>query len=304
MIYPKTIAELLPIESEPRAEAWGPIITLFNLAMIWAKTGIGKTFFALKLAHSMASGIPFLKWRPSRKFKVLYIDGEMGRVAIRDRIIEMDASEGSLECKDFSVVSFDDFTDTLRLPNLSCPDGQRWYSEAVKPFDIIFIDNLLTASYMKDSRDSDFSQWSRIEPWIIKTRAAGKAVILIHHAGKSGDQLGTSTKEAQQDTIIALKEIPSDGIYTEFAVHFMKHRNFHGKDCEPLHVKFKRDGGAIFWNFSSEKERVEREIVNLYGKGCSKPEIARLLGVEYGRVQMVLNEAEKPSPVHRDDPYF
>ena len=41
------------------------------------QAGVGKTFFALNLAHAIATGGEFLGWKADKPRKVLFLDGEI-----------------------------------------------------------------------------------------------------------------------------------------------------------------------------------------------------------------------------------
>ena len=67
-------------------------------------------------------------------------------------------------------------------------------------------------------------------------RSNGKSVLLIHHAGKGGQQRGTSRREDVLDTVIALRKpenySPDSG--TCFEVHFEKNRGLYGDNIKPF----------------------------------------------------------------------
>ena len=58
----------------------------------------------------------------------------------------------------------------------------------------------------------------------------GISVLFIHHAGKGGQQRGTSRREDVLDTVIAMRKPadfnPGDGAY--FEIHFEKARGLYG----------------------------------------------------------------------------
>jgi RecA-family ATPase len=253
-IEPKRFQDLIGIVRPERPQLWGPIITMRNLVLLWAETGIGKTFFALKLAQLFAAGGTFLKWSCTTPRRVLYIDGEMGALDIRDRLLDINAgAENEFLSHNVSIASFEDFG-ACQLPNLGSIDGQAWYSEQVKPFEVIIIDNLLTAAYPEGRYENDFTVTQKINTWVVRQRNEGRTVIMIHHAGKSGDQLGSSTKRVGLDTEIKLEAAPRMGDWSRFILRFKKHRNFYGPDEEPLLVSFRAQGGKTDWKWEVTAE--------------------------------------------------
>ena len=93
---------------------------------------------------------------------------------------------------------------------------------------------------------------------LLRNRHAGRAVILLHHAGKGGAQRGTSRREDVLDTVISLRR-PSDYCPEEgarFELYFEKCRGFYGDEAQPLFSflligsgadphPWQRDGGEI-----------------------------------------------------------
>ena len=57
-----------------------------GLGIVSGSTGIGKSWFVMALAHSLATGQPFLGWMPPRQYNVLLVDGEMHRETLRGRL--------------------------------------------------------------------------------------------------------------------------------------------------------------------------------------------------------------------------
>ena len=92
------------------------------------------------------------------------------------------------------------------LPDLSGPAAQRLYSKVVEDADLVIVDNISALCRMMKENDAD--TWTPVQNWALQLRRAGKSVILIHHAGKSGRQRGTSRKEDVLDTIIGLRRPP------------------------------------------------------------------------------------------------
>src|SRR5690242_21941756 len=87
--------DLLPRHAAPDFDALAlperetildPILATKSLALLYGPRGLGKTFVALGIAWAAASGASFLGWTASRPHRVLYIDGEMAAVDIRERL--------------------------------------------------------------------------------------------------------------------------------------------------------------------------------------------------------------------------
>src|SRR4051812_3696824 len=80
------LAEFLREELAPRELILAPWIQTQSLSMIHAWRGVGKTFVALNVGYTVATGGEFLGWKAPGARKVLYIDGEMPAVALKERL--------------------------------------------------------------------------------------------------------------------------------------------------------------------------------------------------------------------------
>ena len=206
--------------------------------MIHAPRGIGKTHVALGTAWAVATGGGFLRWTtPSGAFRVLLLDGEMPAVVLQERLRSVVSASG-LEppLPDYLRIAAAD----LRrdgLPDLADPQSQGFYADIVADADLIIVDNLSTLCCAV--RENEADTWAPVQAWCLAQRRQNKSVLLIHHAGKSGSQRGTSKKEDVLDTVIGLRRPPdyqaAQG--ARFEVHFEKTRGFHGPDAEPFEAR-------------------------------------------------------------------
>jgi hypothetical protein len=69
----------------------GEVFSTTNRGIMSAPTGLGKTNFALALGMRIAAGANFLHWEGRRACKVLYIDGEMSRRLLKQRLTAEEA---------------------------------------------------------------------------------------------------------------------------------------------------------------------------------------------------------------------
>lgn len=197
-----TGAELLKRDFPPRAMILDPLLPEKGLAMVFAERGIGKTWVGLNIAHAVGGGGAFLRWRAPQPRRVVYIDGEMPAATIKDRYAaivaaaDFDAPENH-----FRLVAADLQPDGL--PDLADPAAQRFFDKAIADADLIVVDNLSTIC--RALRENEADSWGPVQSWCLRQRAAGKSVLLIHHAGKGGAQRGTSRKEDVLDSVVSLK---------------------------------------------------------------------------------------------------
>lgn len=125
-------------------------------------------------------------------------------------------------------------------------------------------------------------------------RALGRSVIFIHHAGKGGQQRGTSKREDLLDTVIALKR-PANYRAEEgarFEVHFDKARALLGHDVAAMEVALQATpDGKQFWSTKPVEDVASAQMIELATLGLHQAEIARELGCHRSTVMRALNKA-------------
>jgi putative DNA primase/helicase len=270
-----TAADLLLREFPPRELMLAPWLPEKGLAMAFAERGVGKTWIAMNVAYAIASGGAFLRWKAQRARRVVYIDGEMPALTLKERLASI-VSQSSHEAADdfLKFVAADLQTDGL--PDLASPAGQKFYDASIKDADLIVVDNLSTIC--RGVRENEADSWAPVQEWCLRQRAAGKSVLIIHHAGKGGGQRGTSKKEDVLDTVIALRRPadyePSHG--ARFEVHFTKSRGFYGDDASPFEAHFSGDTWAI-----NEINRADDDnaLISLKAQGLSVRQISERTGI-------------------------
>jgi len=117
-------------------------------------------------------------------------------------------------------------------------------------------------------------------------RSAGKTVVFVHHAGKSGQQRGTSKREDIMDTVINLKK-PSDYIQsqgTRFEIHFEKARGFSGDGAKPFEVQLSIDDNETSWDSCDLEESNYEKAISLFNNGLMQKEVADELGLNKSTV--------------------
>jgi hypothetical protein len=231
--------ELLCAEFPPRTLMLAPWLPDKGLAMVFAPRGVGKTWIALSVAHAIACGGEFIRWRAPRPRRVLYLDGEMPAVTLQERYAAVVAASGmDAPRENFRLVAADYQPDGL--PDLADFEAQQFYGPAIADADaeLIIVDNLSTIA--RGLRENEADSFGPVQSWMLAQRAAGRSVLAVHHAGKGGGQRGTSRKEDTLDTVISLGRPPgyeaSEG--ARFEVRFTKSRGFWGSDAEPFEARF------------------------------------------------------------------
>lgn len=277
----RSIGESIDEPLEIREQVWGKIIETGSITMLYGYRGSYKSLFASSLVHAICGGYKFLKWYPERPFKCLVIDGEMGRQNVVKRFISIaQASNIPVQSDKLNILTYQDCKSKI-MWNLSNPAHQVSYAKAFAEHEVIVIDNLLTCSGPIKNFDSDFDQWQRIQPFLINERDKGKAIILIHHAGKGGAQYGTVLRENTMSTIIKLERHATAARTVNLT--FEKTRDYIGEDDEALQLEIHDNN----WSYWSHSQREFDEIVARLKAGEKKKDIAEAMGLDYAKVLLL-----------------
>lgn len=276
---------------EPK-QLLGPIIREKDIALIYAERGLGKTYIGLGIALSLASGVPFLKWPVEQPQHVLYIDAEMSGAEFRKRFIGMEDGLGSnADTSRFHPMNFDN-QGTGTRPDIATAEGREVIDDMLLTSGsrVLVLDNL---SCLLMASDNDDEKWLPVNVWLIDLRAQGITTVMIHHAGKNGQQRGISRREDQVNTTMRLRK-PDDGQFNDgmhVIVEFTKSRAFYGTDAEPLDVKLITDqNGAMTFSFKPAHEKPAEMFKQLMSEGASQKEIMAIMEIKRSRYFALLKQ--------------
>jgi hypothetical protein len=237
----------------------------------------------------LASGGTYLRWKAPQPRRVLYIDGEMPAVAMRERLNAMMPASDGVAASRLRLLS-----DSLHrdgLPDLASRQGQAAIDRLLGDTEVVILDNLSTLTRYGDESESD--SWRPVQPWLLKLRREGRSVIMVHHAGKGGTQRGTSKREDILDVVLQLRH-PADYEPTQgarFEVHFEKGRGLTGDQAAPLEAVLVTIGGRATWSWQPLADARDAEILEMHEAGTSIRAIARELDLSKGAVERALKRA-------------
>jgi AAA domain/Homeodomain-like domain len=263
--------ELATVELPKSETILDPILATKSLALLYGPRGLGKTFVALGIARAAARGESFLGWRATRPHRVLYVDGEMAAIEMRQRLLRF----GPLpETLDFILA------DLNRGPmlDLAHGDSQVRLMRSWGMPELVVLDNLASLAGL---RGGDPDRWHELQRFLMLRRQFGRAMLLVHHANKKGLQRGTGRREDLVDLVMAMRRpagwIPTHG--TRFEIHFEKARALHGEAVEPLAVRLGEQGADWRWHWERLHDPLRRRAAALFAEGRSLSQAAALLGV-------------------------
>jgi AAA domain len=223
-----TSSELRDLHLTPRKKLLGDWFCEGDLGFVFGFRGIGKTWFAEAMAQTIASGGTLGDWEAHEPCKVLYVDSEMPADLMRARSIGLGTDDN------FQIINHEIlFERTRKILNIANPEIQNAITRhcvntGVK---VLLIDNLSTAAFGLKENEAD--SWEKMLPWLLDLRRRKIAVVIVHHAGRSGEMRGTSKREDSVFWIIALDDTrknADDKRGARFISHFTKpSRNTQGE---------------------------------------------------------------------------
>jgi hypothetical protein len=209
----------------------GEVLSTTSRAIMSAPTGLGKTNFALSIGMRMAAGMNFLHWEGRRAAKLLYIDGEMSRRLLKQRLA---AEEGRLSNEvseqlreQFKPVGFHALS-TEDIPNfqpLNTLQGQGAIERIIADMggcDFVIFDNVMS---LISGSMVDEEAWAQTLPWVKSLTRRGIGQLWVHHTGHDETKgYGTKTREWQMDVVIHLVKAERADTDVSFKLEFRKAR--------------------------------------------------------------------------------
>lgn len=285
--------ELAAMHFKTREVILDPWLHSQDLCMVFAARGVGKTHFGLAVAFAIATGGKFAKWSAPTPRRVLYLDGELPGGVMQKRLLmhcpDLEPAPGFLR-----LFTPDLLPDGRALPDLATFEGQETIDALIDDdTEVVFVDNL--SCWARTGRENEAESWLPVADWILSLRRRGIAVVLIHHAGKGGQQRGTSKREDLLDVVIGLSR-PSDYDPSQgavFVAEFTKARNLTGSDAESLELQLKGDEDRATWTWRTVESSTYDRVVALTKEGLKPGEICVELEVNKSNVSRALRKARE-----------
>jgi len=281
-----TAPDLMAADLPARQPILDPILSSKTLALLYGPRGLGKTFVALGIAWAAAQGSSFLGWKAERPHRVLYVDGEMAAVDMRERLRLMGSMPPTLE---FLMADLH----PAGLPDLGYWKGQctLWENWGAQRPELLVLDNL--ASLVGFTRN-DPDTWNDIQRWLMGLRRLDMAVLVVHHANKDGDQRGTSRREDVLDVVMSLRRPadyePRDG--ARFEIHFEKARGLFGEATDPIEARLERNSlGETRWTWRPAHVKAVERLARLLHDGLDMKQAAQELRLSLSKTYKLRKQA-------------
>lgn len=184
---------------------------------------------------------------------------------------------------------------TNSLPDLSSKAGRDTIEPYIHGASLIIVDNI--SSLFRSGAENEAESWQPVQDWALDLRRRGKSILFVHHAGKSGQQRGTSKKEDTLDVVISLKQ--PDGYQAEegasFEIHFEKTRNFAGEHSIPFHAQLiEQSDGNTQWQITPvNHDPLVAEIATMKEEGKTILEIISKTGLSKSQVETKTKKAKQ-----------
>ena len=288
---PEKASELPDVDDMLGERIMGEWLCGQNAIMIHADKSVGKSMFATSLGLAIASGADFLGWKGSDPRRVVYVDGEMSLKDHKSRLRSL--SRGRIPDLFYSL-HHERANGGMGFRPLNSPEGRMDIASGLLPGDVLILDNLLTLWSMSRGQawNTETIDWQPVQSWIIELRRKGISTIVLHHDGKSGDQLGSHSKLVIFNAVIQLKR-PSDAPKSsgcKFEATFRYSRTARGDDVRPIAAELRDGPEGAEWLWSPLSESKEADVMCMHEMGMTPKDIAVELGIGLATVYRKLND--------------
>lgn len=266
-----------------------------DLGFVYGERGSGKTWFVDAIATHLSKGTNLFEWEVPKPVDVLLIDGEMPLDAARDRLAGMARNNTRLHVLHHEMLS-DKSGATINLTN---ERAQRVITEICvqKSIKLLILDNL--SCLFSGIKENDADEWEKVLNWLLDLRRRRIAVLIVHHASRSGTMRGTSRREDAAFWVIRIEE--KDRQETErgvvFESVFVKQRNSDTKEWTRKWTFQTGTDGTI--SIGCQEISFDEKVFQIIEAGVgSASEIADELGVAKSTVSKAAKRLERQRSIN------
>ena len=244
-----TAGMLLDKQFKPREWLINGLIRERQLALVYAPSGVGKTWLVWSLACMVAGGGHGLhRYSNDTPRKTLIIDGEMDGEDAQERIREgMKAVHADPEAlrENLFILSRQLQTLNTEFPNFDDIEWQRRVIDKMLDAGIEFVvlDNLSTLLQVEDENSS--SALDRFTDFLLLLKRAGIGAIVVHHANKAGNSYRGSQKISVTFDLIMSMVRPAGATSSKCCTEVSFDKSRGQIDATPVRVKLDGDSGWV-----------------------------------------------------------
>ncbi|THF58853.1 AAA family ATPase [Ollibium composti] len=303
-----TAAQLLARQFPPREFVIDPWLRTGESALIWAATGVGKTWLTLSLAMAIAGGGRVWEWKASKPRKVLIIDGEMNVQDLQERVRFLLDTRGvdGVDRREldrnilFMPRQYQDPRSTFF--DITNTDDQHRILALMEEqeAEAIIIDNLTTCADGLDDENAA-TAFRSIMSFLMKMKQADKTAIVVHYANKTGtDARGSTALEATFEVKLGLQRpaVSKPGS-AAFVTTFGKFRGRGDDSLSPRTWSLSEAGWSVEEDADSVNGRVVAALETL--RYVNQAELAKALGMSQPTVSRALTRAAALGAPRKDE---
>jgi len=288
---------------KPQKMLLEPLIKEGEAVMIYAASGLGKSFYSMGLAVAMATGTEFIGYQAPKALRVKYIDGEMSKYDLMTRI---QANIGNRCSNNQFMKSLNSNLlisnrELCTSQNVDYPDiGNESHIDIVidelvrEKVEVVVFDNYSTLALGIEDENSAGSFNITLE-LVMRLKALGIVPIVVHHANKTGKAYrGTTKIEAVFSSIIGLHRDSSVDVAlgAGFTIKFDKNRSSYNPLLETRTVQCLQQEEPVWVEVESEAAKYIEVIEALRTlEFTSQEALADSLGITQGAVSKRIKKA-------------
>lgn len=303
-----TLGELSRKIIPAREDVLAGVLKVGDASCISGQPGRGKSLVAVAAATAIASGRSFAGLAVPRARPVLYVDGELLEVEVRDRALRLAAGLG-LRPADFDSLPLRWVIETAQPeepPKLGTPAG-RARLEAVLDLhpetEVLFLDSLRILFGLGDENKSE--SWAPVNDFLLAMKRRGLTALCVHHNSRADNFNGHLSGATAFSQIVNLTERTEGEDAVEVTAMdwgYFKARSLTGVEKIPFGLRLEGDpDGRLYFarcEVSSKKKggrpphSRKAESMELLARGVSTRERVKLLGVSKSVIQAWDKEAK------------
>ncbi len=294
------VRDFLKMSLEPLDWVIEPLISVKGRGMLYSPRGAGKTYVMMQMAYCIARGIEeCFVWRIPKKRRVVYVDGEMDAESLQARQVEIVKMNGGEPPENNELVLVTrDLQKDVR-PKINTKAGRDNIEAHLEPGTVLILDNISSLSPSSDEQETE--EWALIEDWFGDLCWHGVTVLFVHHAGKGGDQRGTSKREDLLQFVLRLN-VPSDHRMDEplrAELHLTKLRSKCSKAIygQPFELRLGTDEhGDSSWHIRALRDLLRERAKNMLSDGMKAADVVLETGLTRWAVARIAKGLKFGSP--------